>query len=95
MSFEEAYNEFKGYAEKRHKKQGFYTITTDFDRHILPYFINRGIKQISKVDIINWQNFILSKHYSNEFNRKLYYIFNSQIVHFSSSLNSVLYLNQT
>ena len=77
MSFEEAYNDFKIYAQKRHKKQGFYTITSDFDKHILPYFINKGIRQISKVDIINWQNTILSKNFSNEFNRKLYYIFNS------------------
>lgn len=77
MSFEEAYNNFLIYAQKRHKKQGFYTITHDFNKQILPYFLGKDIRQISKTDIINWQNIILSKDFSNEFNHKLYYIFSS------------------
>lgn len=31
MGFEEAYEEFKIYASKRHKKQGFVTIVQDFN----------------------------------------------------------------
>ena len=34
MSFLEAYEEFKIYASKRHKKQGFDTITNDFSLFI-------------------------------------------------------------
>lgn len=76
MSFEEAYNDFLIYAEKRHKKQGFYTIQHDFNNHILPYFIGRDIKSLTKLDAIKWQNIILDKNFSNKFNAKLYYVFN-------------------
>lgn len=61
MSFLEAYEEFKIYASKRHKKQGFDTITNDFNLHILPYvkkhgygkdyFIFGGLKPLSTTTI--------------------------------------------
>lgn len=76
MSFEEAYEEFKIYASKRHKKQGFVTITTDFNNHVLPYFVDTDIKKITKLDIINWQNSILENNFSNKYNAKIYYAFN-------------------
>lgn len=75
MLFEEAYEEFKIYAEKRHKKQGFITLTTDFKNQVLPYFIGIDIRILSKIDIINWQNKILSYNYSNRYNAKIYYCF--------------------
>lgn len=75
MSFEEAYNEFFKYVLKRHKKQGFITITEAFNNHILPYFKNKEINKLTKLDIIEWQNKILDKNYSNNFNAKLYYAF--------------------
>ena len=56
MSFEEAYNEFKGYAEKRYKKQGFITIHQDFSKHVLPYFLGKKVNQLTKLDIVCWQN---------------------------------------
>ena len=79
MSFEKAYNEFILYAEKRHKKQGFITIRQDFNNHILPYFLGRNINELSKLDIIDWQNKILDKNFSNKYNAKVYYVFNSFI----------------
>lgn len=77
MSFEEAYEEFKIYAAKRHKKQGFVTIDQDFSKHVLPYFKDKNINELTKIDVINWQNDILDHNYSNSFNAKLYYVFNS------------------
>lgn len=79
MSFEKAYNEYLIYASKRHKKQSFDTIRQDFSKHILPYFSGRYIKEITKLDIIDWQNKILDLNYSNNFNSKLYSIFNNFI----------------
>lgn len=79
MSFTEAYEEFKIYASKRHKKQGFDTITNDFNLHILPYFNNCKLSDITKKDIINWQDNILSKNFSNNYNNKLYSTFSSFI----------------
>lgn len=76
MSFEEVYEEFKIYVTKRHKKQGFDTITQNFNRHILPYFIGKKINNITKRDILYWQNSILEKNFSNNFNQSLYFSFN-------------------
>ncbi len=77
MNFEEVYKEYLIYAQKRHKKQGFYTITHDFKNHVLPYFRNYDISSITKFDIINWQNSILEKNFRNKFNAKLYYVFST------------------
>ena len=77
MSFEEAYNEFKIYALKRHKKQGFDTITNNFKLHILPYFKDKLVCDLTKQDILSWQNIILEKNYSNNFNNALHSVFSS------------------
>lgn len=76
MGFEEAYKEFLEYAQKRHKKQGFYTILHDFNNHVLPYFVGTDIEEITKIDIIDWQNNILDRGFKNKYNAKLYYVFN-------------------
>lgn len=77
MSFEKAYENFKIYASSRHKKQGFDTIRQNFELHILPYFKNKQLSELKKIDIINWQTKILQKNFSNNFNRSLYYNFSS------------------
>lgn len=79
MSFEEAYKNYKVYAEKRHKLQSFITIDQGFNKHILPYFVGKEINKLTKLDIIEWQNRILDMNFSNNFNSKLYFIFNSFI----------------
>lgn len=79
MLFEEAFEKYLIYAEKRHKKQGFIIIRQDFKNHILPYFKNSNINEISKQDILNWQNIIISKNFSNKYNALLYSHFNSFI----------------
>ncbi len=77
MKFESAYEEFIVYAEKRHKKQGFITLNHDFKKYILPYFKDKNITDITKNDILNWQNYILDFGFKNSFNFKLYSFFNS------------------
>lgn len=77
MNFEKVYNEYLKYASNRHKKQGFDTIAKNFNLHILPYFRDKKITDITKLDIINWQNKILESNFSNNFNRNLYYEFSA------------------
>ena len=77
LKFEKVYEQYKIYARTRHKKQGFYTLTKDFKNHILPYFKDRNIYDLNTVDIIEWQTEILSKNFSNNFNRNLFYTFSS------------------
>ena len=79
MNFEKVYEEYRIYARSRHKKQGFITIDQDFNNHILPYFKDMNINEITKRDVIDWQNIILSKNFSNKYNAMIYYSFNSFI----------------
>ena len=75
MTFDEVYIDFKEYARKRHKKQSFITIDQDFNNHVLPYFIGKNINELTKQDVLLWQNFILDKNFSNKYNAKVYYVF--------------------
>ena len=76
MSFEKAYKEFEKYVRNRHKKQGFYNITHDFKCRVLPYFSNFDISEISKLDLLDWQDKILTFNFTNSYNARLYYVFN-------------------
>ena len=67
VNFEQVYEEFKEYASRRHKKQGFVTIVQDFEKHVLPYFKNRDIESLTKADVLKWQNDILDFNFSNQF----------------------------
>lgn len=77
MLFEEAHTYYKILASKRLKKQSFEKLQYDFNSHILPYFKNRHIEDLEISDIIEWQNEILSKNFSNSYNNSLYTEFNS------------------
>lgn len=77
MLFEEIYEEYKIYAQKRHKKQGFDTLKQNFNLHVLPYFKNKTILEIGVQDIISWQDKILDKNFSNNYNRNLFQALNS------------------
>ena len=79
MSFEKAYEEYLNYASNRHKKQGFDTIVKNFKLHILPYFKDKNITDVTKLDIINWQNNILKNNFSNNFH---FFFFNSHSIHY-------------
>lgn len=72
MSFLEAYEEFKIYASKRHKKQGFVTLASDFKSKIVPYFSNYNIEDITSKDIVGWQNYIYDLNLKNSYMSKLY-----------------------
>ena len=75
VSFEDAYEEFKIYASNRHKKQGFETISRNFNNHVLPYFENTYINELTTADILDWQNKIYLKDFSNSFLDNLYSVF--------------------
>lgn len=76
MSFEKACEDFEKYVEKRHKKQGFITICTDLKNNVIPYFQGTNIEDLTKLDVLDWQDKILDKHFSNKYNSKIYYVFN-------------------
>ena len=72
VSFEEAYEEFKIYAKKRHKKQSFECLHYNFNANILSYFKDYDLFKITIDDILKWQDFIYSKKFCNNHNKNLY-----------------------
>lgn len=75
MSFEEAYEEFKIYASKLHKKESFESLCRDFNCKILPYFKGRNIYNLTEKDILRWKDELLSYDYSKKYLSKIYYVF--------------------
>ena len=74
MSFKEAYNNWKIYGSKHHKKQSFDTMLYKFNFRIFPFFKDYDLDNIKTKDILLWQDYILSFNYSNNYNSSLYYI---------------------
>ena len=72
MSFEKIYSNYKIFVARRQKKQSLESLEERFRLHILPYFKDKDIYKITKEDVINWQNEILKKNYSNNFNKSLH-----------------------
>lgn len=77
LNFNSLCEEYLLYSKGRHKKQGFDTLTRNFKLHIIPYFKDKNICNLTKSDIIDWQTNIINENYSNSFNRTLYYNFSS------------------
>lgn len=77
MLFEDAYEDFKIYASKRHKKQCFDTINQNFKKHVLPYFCGSRVQDLTIRDVISWQDNIIGFNFSNSYNKNLYCAFNS------------------
>ena len=72
-NFTIAYSEFLEFKSRRCKKQGFDTYKRNFNNHILPFFKDFFLCDLKKKDIINWQNTIIEKNFSDSFNNSLYY----------------------
>lgn len=72
MLFEEAFEEYKIYASKRHKKQSFDCFTYNFSANILSYFKGYLLDNITIKDVESWQEFIYSKNFCNNHNKNLY-----------------------
>lgn len=75
MNFEEIYKEYLIYASKRHKKQSFDSLVSDFNLKVLPYFKDCDIYNLTEKDMLLWKDDILSYNYSNSYNDRIYYVF--------------------
>lgn len=77
MLFEEAYEEYKIYASKRHKKQSFDCFVYNFNANILSYFKGKLLVDVNLQSIEDWQDFIYKKNFCNNHNKNLYSMFKS------------------
>ena len=76
-TFLQIFSDFDKYCYGRYKKQGYETIIRNFKLHILPYFKDKKICDLKTYDIIKWQDDIMSKKYSNSFNKSLFSAFST------------------
>lgn len=74
MNFEKVYSEYLKFAKKQQKKSSFETLTERFNSHILPYFRDKNIEDLTIQDILDWQENILEHNYSNNYNRNLHFL---------------------
>lgn len=72
VKFISIYDGYMAYRSKRLKKQSFETFTYNFNANILSFFKDMSLNNITSKDIVNWQNFILDKNFSNSHNKNLY-----------------------
>ena len=72
--FLDVYGDYLLYAKKKQKIQSFTTMKYKFELHILPFFESMYLEDISSKIILEWQDYVLSKNFSNNQNRSLYYI---------------------
>lgn len=74
MNFEDAYKEYLKYVSVKQKIQSYGTLEQRFNTKILPYFKNFDIYQIKEIDYLNWQYYIESFNYSNNYKTNLHYL---------------------
>lgn len=73
MQFDDVYVNYLKYAEKQMKESTFAILKRIFKLHIIPYFKNKSIEDITIDDILKWQDYILQKKYKNQTNENIYY----------------------
>lgn len=72
ITFNKAFDEYLIYTKKRLKPQSYTTFYYNFKANILTYFADCYINDLSSIDIINWQDYIIKKDFCNNHNKNLY-----------------------
>ena len=72
--FLDVYDDYMLYARKKQKNQSFTTMKYKFDLHVLPYFKDMFLENITSKNILEWEEYILSLNFSNNHNKGLYYV---------------------
>ena len=77
MKFIDIINDYYEYSFMNLKETTFKENRRKIELHILPYFKNKNIYDISIKDIILWKDHIIKKNYSYNYNSYLYYCLNN------------------
>ena len=71
MLFEDAYEEYLIFANRQQKKQSYKVFSYNFNANILSFFRDYKLELIKTIDILKWQDYILSKDFCNNHNKNL------------------------
>lgn len=72
MIFCELWENFSKYKELKLKKESYRKIANNFKNHILPYFKDMKVIDITADDVVDWMTSIEKKGYKNSYNASLY-----------------------
>ena len=72
ITFKKLYEEYHKDYVLINKKQSIRRTESYFKNHILPFFQNATVSKITESDYMNWQEKVLSKNYSDSFNKGLH-----------------------
>ena len=72
ITFEELWNNYKDYIVLKQKKQSFRKTVSKFNNHILPYFKNYKVKNITASVYTKWQSEIEKKGFKHKYNSSLH-----------------------
>lgn len=68
------FQEYLIYSKKKLKTQSYASAKNKLELHILPYFKNFYLEEITRNDIIAWEEYILKCNFTNSFNKNLFYV---------------------
>lgn len=68
LTFNQEFDKYLNYLSLKNKPTYIEYLKRGFKLHILPYFENKNIFEITENDFFNWQNEFKLKDYSNSFN---------------------------
>lgn len=77
ITFQALYGKYKAYYVPRVKESTAATKLPMIDNHILPFFKNRILSDITPADVVAWQNEILAKNLSNTYTHQLNIVLSS------------------
>ncbi len=72
ITFEELWEEYSNYKKLHLKAQSFRAVASRFENHLLPYFKNYKINNITSGIYINWQQEIEKKGFKYKYNSSLH-----------------------
>ena len=72
--FSVVYDEYILFSKERLKQQSYQSLIYKFRKHILPFFKDYYLEDITKLVILEWKESVISKNFSNNYNTSLYYL---------------------
>lgn len=71
LTFNQVFNEYIEYSNLSLKPTTILFIKRGFEAHILPFYQDKSIFEITENDFINWQNYLKGKGFGSSFNRHI------------------------
>lgn len=79
LTVDELYVFYQNFISKRNKETSVTTICSTLEKFALPFFKGRKVRKLKSVDIVNWQNYLLSQGKSQQYCIKIFAYFNTML----------------